>query len=49
MLHRQVYEDAHNIKLEDYNTIHHLNGVKDDNRPENLELWEHNHGKGHKV
>lgn len=49
MLHRQVYEDEHKIKLNDWNTIHHLNGIKTDNRPENLELWEFNHGKGHRV
>ena len=34
--HHIVWEEAHGLPLPDGWVIHHLNGIKDDNRPENL-------------
>jgi len=37
--HRVVWCRAHGRDLYDGENIHHINGNREDNRPENLELW----------
>ena len=48
--HRLVYEESRGIKLPKSMQVHHLNGIRNDNRPENLEAMTNSaHKRAHQF